>query len=46
LEGFVSYLLNLLHCIVCFGRDSKFFRLDINNDQDWIWNIAAKPKAK
>jgi len=40
------YLFHLLNRIVCFCRDSKFFRLDINNDQHWIWNVAATPETK
>lgn len=41
-----SYLLNLLHSIVSFSGNSKFLRLDIYNDQHWIWNIAAAAKVK
>lgn len=45
-EGIVFDLFHLLNCIIRFCRDSKFFRLDINNDQHWIWNIAATPETK
>lgn len=40
------YLFNLFNSIISFSWNSHLFRLDINNDQDRIWDIATTPPKK
>jgi hypothetical protein len=38
-----THLFYLFNSIVCFCGYSQLFWLDINYDQDRIWNITAMP---
>lgn len=41
--GYFSYLFDFFNIIVSLSGYPQLFGLDINNDQDRIWDIATTP---